>query len=97
MSRRRLIVTVIAAVLYAAWGVLIILTIVQPSDPTEDMSNLQPLWDGVMAFLYAVGLLLFVRYARRGQVIRTAAVPVLIVPASLAAFLLVIFLVPGNW
>ena len=96
MSRRRLIVTVIAGALYVAWGAWLGYAIAQPSDPSEDMSTLDPLFDGVLAFAYVVGLVLLIRYAKGGQLVRTAAVPVLIVPASLAAVLLTIFLIGGS-
>ena len=97
MIRLRLIVTAIAVTLYVAWGVWVVLIVTQPSDPTEDMSAYNWLWDLVIVFVYVAGASLLVRFVRRRQAVRTAAVPLLIAPATVASLFLTIFLMGGRF
>ena len=96
VSTRR-IVTALAVTFYVAWGVWVGFIVTQPSDPTEDMSAYAWLWNLVIVLVYVGGGLLLVRYVRRGQAIRTAAVPVLIAPATVVALFVAIFLMGGRF
>ena len=82
----RRLATAIAVTLYVALGVWVGYFVARPADPSEDMSAYKTDWDVTLVLVYVVGAILLVRFAKRGHTLRSATVPLLVVPAWVAAF-----------
>lgn len=95
MTRHRLAVAV-AAIAYLGLGVRPGFAFVGTwSDPSSDLSYLEPAFDGVVAAVYVVGAVILARAAFAGQTRRVIAVPILLLPASALAFVLVLVVAGG--
>jgi hypothetical protein len=96
VSRHRLVVG-IAVLLYLGLGGLVIHAIAAGSAPDSDLSDLDPVFDAIIAVVYVVGAGLLVRNARSGKTWRALLVPfAFFFPALLITVSLVLLALGGT-
>jgi hypothetical protein len=94
MTGRR-VATGIAFVAYAGLGVGLVAYMIGLHDPGSDLSVLDPLFDGLIVLVYAVGLRKLLRYRLIGDVRGMLAVPLIVLIAAPVAVVALLLLIGG--